>query len=211
MLVRVMSSGNLVAYDSISGDDQAFPAGTPITTQLEILPVDIADSLGIEVAIYSPAGDPTEIDTSDTLGITVPPATVQFSEATVTVGDVTIEPVTATLDFGGVDTTLVERIQSGALLVDVANPFSVAGALDVRLDGGFPAIQRSIAIREGTYADSVTLTGAELQSILGSESTDVVASGTLAATAGTVTVTPTQRAVLDTRLRMVVLIGPTED
>lgn len=211
MIIRVTSAGNTVAYDSISGDDRAFPAGTPITPTLEIRPVEVTDSLGIAIAIYSPAGDPTEIDTSDTLGITVAPSTVEISQATVTASDITIDPVTTTMDFGGVEMALVERIRSGALLLDVTNPFSVTGTLDVTFQDGFPGIQRSLSVVQGTYPDSVTFTGTELQSILGSDAVDVVASGRVSAPDGTLTVTPTQQLVLDSELRLVVLIGPTEE
>lgn len=211
MVIRVTSAGNTVAYDSISGYDRAFPAGTPITPTLAIQPVVVTDSLGIAISLYSPAGDPTEIDTSDTLGITVAESTVRISEATINVSDVTIDPVTTPMDFAGVDSTLVERIQSGALLLDVTNPFSINGTLDVAFQDDFPSIQRSLTVVQGSYPDSLTFSGPELQAILGSDAVDVVASGTVTAPDGTVTVTPTQRLVLDTGFRLVVLIGPTEE
>ena len=60
-----------------------------------------------------PAGDDVQIDASDTLGIEVQPATVTFSEVTVQATGITVDAIAAELDFAGVDSTLVDRIQSG--------------------------------------------------------------------------------------------------
>ncbi len=212
LVIRVTSSGNVVAFDSISGDDTAFPSGTSLSPDLSVNPVAVADSLGIEIVIYSPQGDNATIDTAATLSADVATSTLQISEATVNASSIAIDPVTTTMDFGGVDSTLVERIQSGALLFDIANPFTVTGTLDVSFQGpGFLPIQGSLAIQQGTYADSINFDGDELRSILGGDAVDVVASGNVAAAGGTITVTPTQRLVLDNEFKLVILIGPTED
>jgi hypothetical protein len=212
LVVRVTSSGNVVAFDSIHGDDTGFPSGTTLSPGLTVNPVAVADSLDIEVAIYSPQGDNATIDTTSTLTVDVATSTLEISEATVNASAITIDPVTTVMDFGGVDSTLVERIQSGALLFDIANPFTVTGTLDVSFQGpSFTPIQRTLSIAQGTYADSIAFSGDELRSILGGEAVDVVASGNVAAAGGTVTVTPTQRLVLDNEFQLVILIGPTED
>ena len=211
LVVRVTSLENLVAYDSIDGADQGFPAGTTLAPDLPIQPVQVADSLLMAIEVYSPAGDSTEINGSDTVGITVAPSTVLASELTVSATSIAIEPVATTMNFAGVSATLVERIQRGALLFDVANPFAVSGSLDVTFRGDFPAIRKTLPVLEGTYADSLPFTGAELQSILGGGTVDAVATGEVSADGGTVTLRPDQRLELDSAFELVVLIGPTED
>ncbi|MFO7894127.1 MAG: hypothetical protein R6U63_10345 [Longimicrobiales bacterium] len=211
ILIRVTSNGALVAYDSISGDDQAFAPGTTLSPTLSVLPVEVTNNLDIEIAIYSPEGDTTTIDSSDTLGVTLAPSTIQIAEATVTASAITIDPVTTTMDFGGVDSTLVDRIQSGAIRFDVTNPFTVTGTLDLAFQGLTPAIQRTLPINQGSYAQRLEFSGSELRAILGSDAVDVVASGGVSASDGTVTVTPTQRLVLENEFELVVLIGPLED
>lgn len=212
LTVRVTSNGNLVAFDSIDGADTPFDSLTTLTPNLQIQPVQVTNNLDIQIVIYSPQGDITPIDTSDTLGVSVATSTIQISEATVNASSITIDPNSTSMDFGGVDSTLVDQIQSGALLFDISNPFTVTGTLDVSFQGsGFLPIQRSLTISQGTYADSLAFTGDELRSILGSDAVDLVASGSVSASGGTVTVTPAQELVLDNQFRLVLLIGSTED
>lgn len=211
MVLRASSNGNVVASDSISGEDTTFPGGTVITPDLPIQPVDISNTLDIELIVYSPTGDTTTIETSDTLRVTVEPSTVEISEITVTVDAVTIDPVTTTMDFSGLDATLVDHVESGSLLFDGSNPFPVTGTLDVSFQGIAPTIERSLTVTEGTFEEAMAFSRSELRAILGTDAVDVVSTGTVTATDGTVTVTPAQELTLDADFELVVLIGPMED
>lgn len=211
VVVRATSNGNVVAHDSISGDDRAFPGGTFIIPDLPIQPVDITDTLTFEIIVYSPAGDTTTIETSDTLGVTVAPSTVEIAEVTVNADAVTIDPVTTTMDFGGVDSTVVDHVESGSLLLDGMNPFTVTGTLDMSFQGITPMIQRSLTVPQGAFGEELTFTGEELRRILGADEVNVVSTGTVSAEGGTVTVTPSQELTLDADFELVVLIGPTEE
>ena len=209
MVVRVTSNGNVVAYDSISGDDTAFPEGSSISPTLAIQPVQVADTLNVALILYSPAGDETTIETADTLGVTVHPSMVEISEITVSATTETVTHTT-TMDFGA-DSTVVERIQNGSIRFDVSNPFAVTGSLDVVFQGVTPSIQRTLTVSPGQYSEQMDFTGDELSAILGAESVDVVATGTVTAIGGSLTVTPDQEMVLDNEVELVLLIGPTED
>lgn len=207
--ITITSSGNTVADTLVHGDDQAFEAGIPLSLVLGIQPVDVTNDLNIEVRIYSPAGDNTVIDTSDTLGIAFAPSTIEIAEATVTASAITLDPTVTEMDFGGMeaDSPVLERIQSGALLFEVHNPFSVTGTLDLEFQLATGTIQRSLSIDQGDYTARINFTGDELREILGSESASIVASGNVAAAGGTVTVNPTQELILDNRFELVVLVG----
>jgi hypothetical protein len=213
IVVRITSNGNVVAEDSIDGADRAFPEGTSLTPSLLVQPVTVTDTLDIEIRIFSPAGDNTTIELSDTLGITVDPSTLEIAQATVNAASLTIDGEESTMDFGGVDDALVERVQSGVLVVDVSNPFTVTGSLDMTFTLPFRTIQRSLAIAEGSYQERLEFSGDELRDLLGSETVGVTTSGTIAASGagGTVTIDPTQVLTLDNDFELVVLIGPTED
>lgn len=211
LVVRATSNGNVVAHDSISGDDTAFPGGTTVTPDLPIQPVDITDTLTIELIVYSPAGDVTTIETSDTLGVTVAPSTVEISEITVNADAVTIDPVTTTVDFGGVDSTVVDHVESGSLRLDGTNPFTVTGTLDLSFQGITPTIQRSLTVTQGSFGEELPFSGEELRRILGADEVEVVSTGTVTAEGGTVTVAPTQELTLEADFELVVLIGPTEE
>lgn len=209
MVVRVTSNGNVVAYDSISGHDTPFPEGSSITPTLPIQPVQVTDTLNVALILYSPAGDEAVIETADTLGVTVHPSMVEISQLTVSATSETVTHTT-TMDFGA-DSTVAERIQSGSIRFDVTNPFAVTGSLDVVFQGLTPAIQRTLTVNPGEYSEQMDFTGDELSAILGAESVDVVATGTVTAIAGSLTVTPAQMLVLDNEIELVLLIGPTED
>jgi hypothetical protein len=207
--IVVTSNGNIVADTLIHGDDQAFPAGTQLSPVLQIQPVAVTNNLDIEVRIYSPEGDATVISASDSLGITIAPSTIEISEATVTASAITLDPTTTEMDFGGMeeDGPVLERIRSGALLFEVHNPFSVSGTLDLQFQLATGTIHRTLAINEGTYSARLDFTGDELRQILGSETVSIVTSGAVAATGGTITVTPTQKLILDNSFELVVLVG----
>lgn len=209
--VRITSAGGVVASDSISGEDQAWDSSVTLMPDLPIQPVQVADSFAIEVVVYSPAGDETEFTTSDELTIDFDTSTVLASEVTVEASSVTVEPVSTTFDFSGVDSTLVDQVESGSIIFDVVNPFTATGTLDVAFQGGFPTIQRTVSVRQGTYADTVTFSGPEARAILGADGVNVEATGSVSAVGGTLTVTPTQRLVLDPVLQIVVLVGSGEE
>ncbi len=210
--IIVTSNGNIVADTLIHGDDQAFPAGTPLSPVLQIQPVDVTNNLDIEVRIYSPAGDDTVIDTADTLGITIAPSTIEISQATVGASAITLDPTTTDMDFGGMeeDGPVLDRIQSGALLFEVQNPFTISGTLNLEFQLATGTIQRSLPISEGEYSARLDFTGDELREILGSETVNIVTSGTVTPTGGTITVTPTQELIMDNAFELVILVGGTD-
>lgn len=208
MLIRVLSGQTVVGRDSIDGADRAFPPGTSITTPLEIRPVDVSDEILVQVALYSPAGDPVEIDTSDTLGVTLPASTVELSAVTIAATEITLEPTRTPIDLGRLeDETVLDRIQSGAIRLRIHNPFTVTGALDVALELGSRTIQRSLEIREGDYTERLPLSAEEVRDILSAADVEVLSSGTVNTLDGTLTVTPAQEIVLEADIELVVLFG----
>lgn len=207
--VTVRSAGTVVADTLIHGDDQAFPAGTPLTPTLAIRPVHVVNDLDLEVRLYSPTGDPVMIESSDTLGVTFAPATLEIEEATVRASSVAVGPTRTEADFGdaGSDEALLDRIESGAIRLRISNPFAVTGQLDITFEAEGTTVARTVEIGPGDSSARVELSGDELRSILASETATVVTSGTVSATDGTVTVTPTQVLVLEHDFELVLRVG----
>lgn len=209
LLLSVTSDGALVADDSISGDDTAFPAGTPLTASLPIQAVAVAGALELEIRIHSPEGDATRIGASDTLGVTMPATVVDVSEVTVRVADLELGATTTALDFA-VDDWMLDRIRRGALRFQVQNPFDLTGTLEIRLDTGSRTIERTVSVEPGDFSRRIDLSGAELLDIMGAASVTVTTAGNLSAAGDALTVTPTQELVLEPSFEVVLLMGGSE-
>ncbi len=160
--VTVRSAGVVVADTVIRGEDRAFPAGEALTPTLAIRPVDVANDLDLEVRLYSPAGDPVMVETSDTLGVTFAPATLEIEQATVRASSVAVGPTRTEMALGELDSdsTIVDRIERGAIRFRILNPFTVAGELDVAFEVPETTIERTVPIEPGVSSDRAQRRGA---------------------------------------------------
>lgn len=210
LVLSVSSNGTTLARDSVSGQDQAFPAGAILAATLPLEPGTIANALILEVTVYSPAGDPTLIRSSDRLMVRAPPAQVAIAEATIRAAELDVAPTRTTLNFD-IDTTMLERIQRGALRFVVDNPWELTGSLVVRFELDDRVIERSLAIEPGRFTRRIELPGEDLQAILGEASVELVTSGQVSAIGGTLTVTPGQELALESEFELVVLVGGREE
>lgn len=210
MVLTVSSAGVMVVRDSISGHDTAFPAGVTLASELAVAPVDVAGELAIEIRIYSPEGDGTTVSVRDELLVTLEPTTVAISEATVALADQAVGPEARTVDLP-VDSALVERVQSGALLVAVQNPFDVTGQLDLAFQLPGRAIRKSVALQAGTSEERVGFTGQELRDILGETDVQVLVEGAVQSADGTVTVRPGQQIAFGLEFEVIILVGSAEE
>jgi hypothetical protein len=209
VLLVLTSEGAVVARDSISGEDRAFPPHLPLRSTLPVEPVTVSNELVLEVRIHSPAGDPTVIRSSDRLTVAVPPAEVRIARATIRATGLQVAPTRTTLGFD-VDPGMLDRIRSGALRLSVRNPWDVTGRLDVRFELDDRAIERSIGIQPGSFTRRLELTGQELRDLLGASTLELVTAGQVTAAGGTLVVTPDQELVLETDLELVILVGGRE-
>lgn len=207
IVIEVTSGGALVGRDSISGDDTAFGSSNVLTPVVPIQPVNVTNVLDIDVLVYSPAGDSAFLQSSDTLGIQLLPSNVTASEVTVEAAALTVDAPAAQLSLAGVDSAMVSRVQSGALRLNVANPFDLTGTLDVRFEMGTESIQKSLTLSTGTYSTSIDFTGAEIRTLLATGDVPVTAAGTLSAADGALTLRPTDVLVMESLLELVILVG----
>lgn len=210
LVVHVTSAGNVVAHDSISGDDRAFPSGVTLEPTLAIQPVDVANDLQIELRIYSPEGDGTTIGATDEIVLRLEPTDVSISEATVSLPDQTVGPETRTVDLP-IDSVVIDQIQEGALLVDVENPFDVTGSVSITFELTGSDVVKTVPLGTGSYAERIAFSGQELQDILAQQEVDVVVTGDVGTAGGTVTVRPGQRIAFDLELEVILMIGSSEE
>jgi hypothetical protein len=206
IVIAVTSNGAIVARDSISGHDRAFPSGLALGTSLAIAPVTVTNTMDLEIRIYSPAGDDTQIRTADTLGVSMAATVLSISEATIQATQLELTPTTTSMNFD-LDEEMIERVQRGALRLEVHNPFQMTGSLSLRFQMGQGAVERSMTVQPGTFSRRIEFSGPELRDILGAGDVDLIASGTIEASGGTLTLTPTQEMVLNASFELVILVG----
>ncbi len=206
IVVRATSRGAVVAEDSLDGADVRFTSADTLRPMLDLRDVAIGGQVHVEVLIYSPAGGPTRVGADDGLQARVEPGTVPFSSATVAMGSRSFGPYTERTELD-VDSTVVDHVESGALLLDVDNPLVVTGTMDVEFRLPTRTIRKSVPLQEGSYRARVEFTTTELRSLLASPGMDVVASGTATSATGTVTLEPGDRLRVAIQLEAILLLG----
>jgi hypothetical protein len=209
IVLTVTSNGAVVARDSVSGNDRAFPAHSPLRATIPVAQVTVSNELAFEVRIYSPEGPPTLIRSSDRLTVHVAPSELRIAQATVRATGLEVAPTRESLALD-VDTTMIDRIQRGAIRFHVQNPWELNGTLGVRFELEGRAIERTLPVQPGSFRHRIEFTGQELRDILGAPNVDLVTWGTVSAPGGAVTVRPDQVLVLETEFELVILVGSRE-
>ncbi|HSH44684.1 MAG TPA: hypothetical protein VK966_02450, partial [Longimicrobiales bacterium] len=207
IVVEVTSGGATVARDSISGHDVPFPADSVLTPDLTIVETDLTGDLDVAIVVYSPAGDPVTINTSEEISIQLVGDPIFVTQAVVAAGSITLPGSTSSLDLGEVDTTILDRIQSGGLRIGVEDPFGLAGELVLDFQTRAGVIRKVVELVPGETRVDVQFTGDELQQLLEDGEVEVTTSGSVAAPDGTLTVTPRQTLVLDFDFELVIRVG----
>jgi hypothetical protein len=205
--VITATSGTVtLAKDSIPGETTAFASGSTLTRTLSPIGA-VSGPITVNVKVFSPAGDPVTINTASSLSVTATPNQVRVSQASVGVTNRAVTGQQATLDLSGVDDVVKEHTNAGAILLDIANPFGVGGAMTVTITAPGTTITKPVTLSSSAASTvRVALTGSEMQSILGQNPVRVNVSGVVSAPSGNVTVQPGQTVSIGTRLELT--IGP---
>jgi hypothetical protein len=186
----LLTSGNdTLAAGVIDGVVEPFPSGDRKVLQLPYLESTLRDSIRVVLIIDSPSGDPVLIDSSRRLMVTVAPSRMHISEARAHVQDLAIELEETTLDIVGGE-GLVNRIRSGALLLEIDNPFQVTGSLQIVLSAPGISVARQLPLGPGHTENRAEFGGNELRSILRDESATLSAFATVTAGGGPITIRP---------------------
>lgn len=201
--VIVTSAGDTLATETILGEREAFPSGTRKLLTLPYSYTELRDTVLISVTITSPAGDPVEIDDSRSFELNVAQSLLLISEAAVKVQDLEVVLDETSIEVIGGE-GMINRIRSGALLLEIDNPFQVTGSFSITLSAPGISVARQLALDTGASKRQVEFTGAELQSILESEAATLSATGVVTANGGTVTIRPAQVLKAKSRFDLVV-------
>src|SRR4051812_35158537 len=126
-IVTVSNGANVIGRDSVNGATTTLAAGTTLTRTIPLLgSITGAQPLTIAMSMTSPQGEARLIDASKTLVVTSTPSGLTVANVSVTVTNRAVTS-SANFDLSQVDGSLGTHADSGALIIAIANPFTVAG------------------------------------------------------------------------------------
>lgn len=203
------SDGDVLAVSALDGSTTSLAPGTSLVETLVLAPTSVEGDLVLRIALDSPEGDDIVLDGDLSISAAATPVDIEVGTVTVDVSGeaVTLEEVP--LDSEDLDAELVERIQEGALVLDIQNPFGVTADLSLEIRGpGVPTLTRNFTVSsQASSRTSLSFTGAELQSFLGQPGVTIRGDGSVDPAAGSVTVSPEMEFVLEASLDMTLRVG----
>ena len=201
-------NGRQLAQVVLDGATDVLPVGLT-TIPLTLAPGTITSAIFTEVDFDSPLGNSVLIDINAGFDVTMTVGTLVVSSATINVDGVSVNIDETQLNLEDIDPDIVSNIQSGSLILDVQNPFGVAINVVIEIGGpGIMTLQRTLDIGSGpTSSATLSYTGLELQSFLGKPGVFFRGVGTVVSPGFPATVTPTQVAVIEAKLDVVLEIG----
>ncbi len=206
-IITVSNGSNVVGRDSVNGATTALPAGTTLTRTIPVAgPISGTVPLTIAMVMNSPAGENRFIDASKTITVTATPTGLKVANVSVNVVNRSLNAST-TIDLAGVDSRIRDDAESGSLVLALVNPFTVAGALTLKLTPEFGAtITKTIALAAGNSTPPpIPFTRDELRSLLGRK-VAVTYTGTVNSPTP-VNVSPKQVVVVTTKLDVSLTVG----
>ncbi|TVR52253.1 MAG: hypothetical protein EA421_14140 [Gemmatimonadales bacterium] len=169
--LRDGATGRVLGAESVSGADRAFGPGSAGALDLEVdlEPGPVGPELEVAFRLDSPAGTPVRLRMAQGLTVEaeVGPLLVDEAELRVSGREVVLEEVN--LDVADVDPRVTERIEQGAIELEVTNPFGVSLSGTLRVEGA------SSEVVEGSFQItpdpetrvSIPLTGNQFRAFIG--------------------------------------------
>ena len=216
MTIAISSGSTLLATHTIDGATVPFAPGTTIDRMVDFtastLPRTIGGAVRFDVTIHSPQGDAVRIDMAEFILVEAAQATLGASAAKARVQDRHVAADPIALDLAGIDAELSSRVQRGALLLDIANPFAVGGVLTATISAPGVTLVRPLPVQPGASTVSLEFSGAELRSLFGPNPATLSVAGPVSASpAGSVTVLPGQALSAAARLELYLTTNNPED
>lgn len=209
-----LTSGTTTSITSFLGAARTMTNGQ--TTAFAVpLPLGVyTGSIAVAVAFTVPAGGNAALSSGNSIAISAAMAGLTLTQATVAVTNDAVNTAPSAFDLEGVD--FPDQVESGGLLLDIVNPFTASVSMNVVIaapaQGGVGAVSitKSLTIAATPTSNAaILLSKLELQSLLGKSNVTMAVNGTANGTGAgnTVTVTPTQRIILRTRVQLVLNVG----
>lgn len=201
-------TGPIVAQASVDGATDSIPPGSTYMIVLDMDGETFGESLMAVVFLDSPSGSTVLLTSTDEFRVDVSVGEVTVDEAVVALVDqiVDIDPVT--FDAEDIPEEIIDRLEGGALVLEVDNPFAVVADLGLEISGpGFASIQKDLAVSMGANEERVALSAEELRSFLGQPSVSLTGSGAASAPSGTTPVRADQVVRFTALIQLTVRVG----
>ncbi len=203
--VRNGAGGAVLGSLALSGASVSVPAGSSLTRSIALNGT-ATTAFRVEVALSSPQGSATRIDTSQIFTVRTILTTINVSSVSATVVGEGLAIDAVSLDTEDLDQTVVERIVEGGIRLEVVNPFGVAATGQITIDYTDGRVAKDLSISAGSSTQTVSFTGAELQSFLGVDGATLTGALTVSDNPAVATLTPGQtitiRSLIDVTLRI---------
>jgi hypothetical protein len=206
LVLEVLSGSTVLARDSLSGTTTAFPPATELTRTLTLQPGPVSGPLEVRTRLSSPLGDPVLIDLDDRLSVEIPSTSLRITSARLRLENEQITSPSVRLELDEVDASVADRVQSGAVLLAIDNPFDLNAALELRIATADALITKNLEITPGTSQARIDLAGDELRSLLGHE-VDVSVRGEASTDPEGAEVQPDDVIGIEMRLELVIRTG----
>lgn len=197
--------GRSLGEATISGP---FAPGSTATRVITLPPGAIGKTLVATTTIASPGGQSTTITGLQKLVVTATPGSIRVGSATVNVANRAVSFDAVALDVEDIDSEIADRIENGALRLKITNPFGVALTAQVNINYPGGRLSKTLNISNAAQSTaSLSYSGDEFRTFLGRPGVTFSGTGTVSAGAGSITVTPGQKAVLDAEIDLTIRIG----
>jgi hypothetical protein len=206
--------GPILAQVLVDGATTSFAPGATLTRTLEYAG-SVTPELWVVTTVNSPAGgmDPGDwvlIRLQDQVSVMATPQILEATSAVVDVAGETFELIDTELDVEDLDDELVDRVVSGAIVMEVTNPWAIGASLTLTINGptmAAPVVKNLAVPAAPTSTLRVEFSQNELRSFLGEPGIVMTGEGSVDAQTGPVTITPDQLLVIDSTLDLILLIG----
>ena len=207
--VFVAAGNDTIGADTVDGATTSFPPRDSLTRTVAFAPaVGFAGPVQAITTLDSPAdAGPVTINTARTFKVVVLTRQVDVAAASIGVQNDSVVSETSTLDLS-LETEVSHQLDSATVEVVTDNPFDISGALSVHFErvGSAVITSRSIGVGVGIDTTRFTIGRAEIRALLNTP-VDVALGGRVSATAGPVSILPTQHVSIKTRLLLHITLG----
>ncbi len=210
------TGGRTVGQLRLDGASDSLPSGRAVEHEITLAEGTVGAELSMEIVMNSPIGDTAdarhfvEFAAADQVRATAAPQDIRMSSARVDARgrEATIEA--ADIGVEGIDDAIVERIQSGAIVLDIANPFGVGLDAEMRItrDGEIVVAKDFVVTPSARSSASVALTAEEFRTFLGRAGVALGGVGVVSSSPpGGIVVAPDMEVAISSKVDLTLRVG----